>query len=195
MALTDDITALGTVGAVAAAVGIAWSGNRRSDRQVKQERDRADQQLREERERSDRERRIERNITLLVEVYDLHAEYKCTAGANRDEALFKLHARLAILPWTVATLIRFSVSETLLNEPEAKKAWVVVDRAGRRDRDVKNAEVGFDLLKHEFPADLWFLRNDQPSGGQRWWLVYHEECPPVGGNFSPGILPPNLSAI
>lgn len=191
MALTDEITAVGTVGAVVAAVGIAWWGNRRADRQTTQERDRADTQLREERERSDRERRIDRNIALLVEVYDLYAEYKSDAISR--VALFKLHARLAILPWSVATLIRFGIGEALLNDPDSKKAWVT----HRADRpDVKNSEVGWDLLEHEFPADVWFLRHDQPFDEHRpWWLVYEQEHPPIAGHISPGAMPPNRSAI
>jgi hypothetical protein len=194
VALTDDITAWSTAGAVVAALGIAAWGNRRSDRQTAQERERADRQLREERERSDRQRRIERNVDLLVEVYDLYAEYKSTAGGRRDDAaLFKLRARLAVLPWTVATLIRFDISEELLNDPDAKKAWVA-HRAGRTG--VKIGEVGFELLKHEFPADLWFLRSDQPFDGKRqWWFAYDQEYPPIGGHVSPGVVAPKLSAI
>jgi hypothetical protein len=107
--------------------------------------------------------------------------------------VFKLHARLAVMPWTVATLIRFDTSEDLLNDPEAKKAWVA-HRAGRTD--VKIGEVGFDLLKHEFPADLWFLRNDQPfDGKQQWWFTYEEKYPTISGHVSPGIMAPNPSVI
>src|SRR2546423_7302424 len=137
MALTDYITAVGTVGAVVAAVGIAWCGNRR-----------ADTHLLQERIRSDRERRVERNVALLLEVYDLYADYK--AEVPDREALFKLHARLAVLPWTVATLIRLAAGETLLSDPDSKKEWVAF-RAGRRD--IESGEVGWDLLAHEFPAD------------------------------------------
>lgn len=190
MALTDGITAAGTVGAVVVAVGIAWVGNRRSDRLTAEERTRADNQLREERERSDRERRIERNVALLLEVYDLYADYK--ADAPDRVALFKLHARLAVLPWTVATLIRFATGETLLNDPESKKGWIT-HRAERPD--VKNSEVGWDLLAHEFPADVWFLRRDQPRFESYWWNVYEKEHPPISGNVSPGVLPPHVGGI
>lgn len=193
MALTDnDITAWATVAAVVAAVGVAWWGNRRSDRQTKQERHRADIQLSQERERSDRQRRIERNIALLVEVYDLHAEFKSpTPGPGRDAALFKLHLRLAVLPWTVATLIRFDIGETLLNDPDSKRAWVA-DRADRID--VQRGQVGFDLPKYEFPSDLWFLRNDQPHYENRfWWIAYEEAYPPDGGHVAPGVVSPKTS--
>lgn len=187
MALTDQITAWSTAGAVIAAVGIALWGNRRSDRQTTHERERADTQLREARERSDRERRIERNLALLVEVYDLYADFK---EANDRAALFKLHARLAVLPWTVATLIRFAGGEPLLNDPDSKKAWVA-NRAGRTD--VQSSDVGWDLLKHEIAADVWYLRRDQPYDEHwQWWFVYERENPPIAGH-SPGILPPNLS--
>lgn len=187
MAVTDVITSAGTAGAVIAAVGIAWWGNRRSDRLIAQERERADEQLRQERERSDRERRIERNLALLLEVYDLYADHK-ESGDNA--ALFKLHARLAVLPWTVATLIRFAGGETLLNDPDSKKAWVA-HRAQKTD--VQSNEVGWDLLKHEMAADVWFLQRDQPYDGRRhWWFVYEQEHPPIAG-YAPGILPPKAS--
>jgi hypothetical protein len=190
MAVTDVITSVGTVGAVVAAVGIAWWGNRRSDRLTAQERKRADEQLRQERERSDRERRIERSLALLVEVYDLYADFKET----RDTAaLFKLHARLAVLPWTVATLIRFAGGETLLPDPDSKKAWVA-HRAGRNGREVESGEVGWDLLKHEMAADVWFLGNDRPHDERRqWWFAYEHEHPPISGHASPGIMPPHVS--
>lgn len=176
MAVTDVITSAGTVGAVVAAVGIAWRGNRRSDRQTAQER-----------ECADRERRIERNLALLVEVYDLYADFK---ERGDEAALYKLHARLAVLPWTVATLIRFAGGETLLNDPDSKKAWVA-HRAQRPD--VQSNEVGWDLLKHEIGTDVWFLQRDQPHDEHRhWWFVCEQEPPPIAGH-APGILPPKAS--
>jgi hypothetical protein len=186
MALTDVLTAAGTVGAVIAAVGIAWRGNLRSDRLTVQERERADTQLRKDRERFDRERRIAENLALLVEVYDLYADFKESGDRT---ALYKLHARLAVLPWTVATLIRFAGGEALLPDPDSKKAWVAY-RAGRAN--VASSEVGWDLLKHEVAADVWYLRNDQPYDEHRqWWFAYEKEYPPIAGH-APGTMPPQV---
>ena len=92
-----------------------------------------------------------------------------------------------MLPWTVATLIRFAGGEPLLNEPDAKKSWVA-HRAQRPG--VQSTEVGWDLLEHEIAGDVWFLREDRPyDERRRWWLIYEQEHPPIAG-YAPGILPP-----
>ncbi len=196
------VTAAATVGAVVAALFIARSGERRSDQRIDEERVRADAQLVEERaradgqlaqerERSDRERRIERSIVLLMEVYDLFADY--LADRLDPVSMRRLHHRLAVLPWTVATVIRFTVDDPdkkLLNDPEAKNRWVL-SRAGQ---SAEPGEVDWELLAHEFPADLWFLSHDQPVyPNQQWWTEYAKDHPPISGNISPGILPPHKS--
>jgi hypothetical protein len=89
---TDILTAIGTVGAVAAAVGIALWSEWRSGKRLKAERERSDRLLAEERQRSrealEEERRLAREREQLVEAYAvqvLAAEGRARAGLPDDE--------------------------------------------------------------------------------------------------------------
>jgi hypothetical protein len=164
---TDVLTAWATLGAFVAtaaavivALWVAIEGNRRTD-----------DRLREDRERADRERRVDRDTALLLEVYDLFAAWK---GSGQDETLFKLRPRLAVLPPTVATLVRFGMGDVLVPDPDSKMRWA----CERGQLTVpERGVVGWNYLQHELPADLWYIRHDRPRYDDRqWWTAYEEEA-------------------
>lgn len=86
---TDILTAIGTVGAVIAAVGIALWAEWRSGKRLKGEQERSDRQLKEERGHSqaqiEEERRIVREREQLAEAYTVQVVLGERTGGERDE--------------------------------------------------------------------------------------------------------------
>lgn len=79
------MTAFGTVGAVAAALGIAISSERRTDTRLTAQREHSDRQLREERDRADARLQAERDTARAREQLAEAYAVQVTVAADRRE--------------------------------------------------------------------------------------------------------------
>lgn len=169
--------AVGTIGAVGAAFRIAHTGTEqnKSDRsddrkdaekRLHDEREIARKNLSDERSRAFRQRHSDHMTRLLLEVYDLYADYESTKS---KQTLYKLHPRLAVLPNAIAVSIRIAIGDTSASTENSrnKAAWLK-HRLGRTE--LKQGEIGWDVVSREAEFDLWWVREaNPPSLANRPW--------------------------
>lgn len=100
---------------------------RRADKILVEERAIAQTNLAEERKLGAAQRRADYLTRLLLEVYDLYAASVGTASAPaaRNEALFRIRPRLAVLPPELAVAVRIGISDTSSTESRRnKESWL-----------------------------------------------------------------------
>jgi len=161
--------AVGTVGAVGAAFRIAHNGTMQNrtdraadredaERRLDEEREIARKNLADERTRALRQRHSDYMTRLLLEIYDLYADYQSTKA---NEPLFKLHPRLAVLPNEIAVAIRIAIGDTSSSTQNSrnKAAWLK-HRIGRTE--LKPDEIGWDAVSREADFDLAWVRQSNP---------------------------------
>jgi hypothetical protein len=126
---TDILTAIGTVGAVIAAVGIALWAEWRSGRRLAAEQARSDRQLEEERARSraeiEEERRIGREREQLAEAYAVQVVLGERTGGERDDVYDEpLSEDVKVLAVMVVNRGSFTITEVEAKFSYDGRSWV-----------------------------------------------------------------------
>lgn len=174
------LAGLGTLAAVGTALWVAHDGNtknktyrtedrsqavidlneerRRADKILAEERAIAQDNLIEERELGAAQRRADHLTRLLLEVYDLYAASVGTTSAPaRNEALFRIRPRLAVLPPELAVMVRIGISDTSSTESRRNKEAWLRHRLGL-PQVPKSNDITWEIVSREAEFDLWWVQ-------------------------------------
>jgi hypothetical protein len=174
------IAGLGSLAAVGTALWIAHDGNTKNNAHRAEDRRQAVADLNEERQRGDKilveeraiaqdnlaeerelaaaQRRADHLTRLLLEVYDLYgASVGTSVPATRNEALFRIRPRLAVLPPELAVAVRIGVSDTTSTESRRNKESWLRHRLGL-PQVPKSNEITWEILSREAEFDLWWVQ-------------------------------------
>jgi len=174
------IAGLGAFAAVATALWVAHDGNtkneahrledrghaltdlieerRRADKALLEERAIAQENLADERKLAAGQRRADHLTRLLLEVYDLYgASVGTTSAPVRNDALFRIRPRLAVLPPELAVAIRIGVSDSTSTESRRNKEAWLRHRLGLPQVPKSNG-ITWEIVSREAEFDLWWVQ-------------------------------------
>src|SRR5438105_407112 len=156
---TDWITAVGTVGAVAAALCIAITGNKR-EAELRQQ----------DTARIERQRRADRDVDLLLRAVEANARMK---GSSLDTVeIEQASGYLAALPDDIAVLIRINIGNRPDEDPSSSASRKRVWLSGGQTMEFR--KVDRTLIAREVALDIRRLASGDTTTttavcGQFWW--------------------------
>lgn len=146
---------------------------RRTDAAVAEERAIAQENLADERAIAASQRREDHMTRLLLEVYDLYAAYRQADGPGRNELLFQLHPRLAVVPAELAVTVRIGIHDTTSTMANRNKAAWLRHRLGQ-DAELTAETITWEAVAREAEFDLWWARKQDAPPLDRLQYPWHD---------------------